>query len=102
MFLVSSEFLNGAPFNMTMYSTIRGKYEVKEHPRLENTLQEYQKSGTSLVKLRNKACVEVYSALLISTKSDLILVSSHPNSTNSLVGFETGQESQLVDGSFPH
>ena len=94
VFLVSPKFIDGAPFNATGLS-------IEGGPGPVNHLQAYQKNKTSSVKLENKECVEIYLATIISTNSDLILVSDYSSSTNSLVSFETEQESRLVDESFP-
>lgn len=90
VFLVSSEFLDGAPFNAPLM------YDWNA----ANILQDYQNNQTSLLKLENKACVEVYTAPIISANSDLVLVSTYSDSNNSLLYCETSQDSQLVEGSY--
>ena len=87
VFLVSSEFLDGAPFDvsdMTVYG-------------YSHTLEDYQKDQTSLEKLDNKACVELYTAPIISKFSDVVLVSTHSNATNFLPFYDHSQ-SQLLTG----
>ena len=90
VFLVSSEFLDGAPFNA--YWMI---------PDAGELLQDYQNNQTSLVKLENKECVEVYTAPIISTNSDLILVSTYSGSNNSVLYYDYSQDSQLLLDSYP-
>ena len=93
--LVSREFVDGAPFDVTLFSvdgfSVDGDYT--------DTLLDYQKNHTSLVTLDNKACVEIYTAPIISTYSDLILVSTYSNATNSLLYYDQHQDSQLIIGS---
>ena len=74
-FLVSSEFPNGAPFLNT------------EEPEVSKVLEGYQKNQTSLERLEIKKCVEVYTAQLVSSHSDLILVSTYSDSINSLLAY---------------
>lgn len=88
--IVSREFLDGAPFYVT------SRYPDGNDT---DTLLDYQKNHTSLVTLDNKACVEIYTAPIISTYSDLILVSTYSNATNSLLYYESDQDSQLIMGS---
>lgn len=101
VFLVSSEFLDGAPFNasnMTYWSNYL--YDPgRPYINATNVLQDYQNNQTSLIKLENKECVEVYEAQVVSANSDLILVSTYSNSNNSLLYYELGQDSQLLSDS---
>ena len=78
MYLVSSEFLNGAPFN--------GESSGDPFKSLEG----YQKNQTSLERLDAKTCVEVYTAQIMSSHSDVLLVSTYSNFTNSLLGNQEG------------
>ena len=78
-FLVSSEFLNGAPFS--------DPYGDSTNIFLEG-LEVYQKNQTSLERLDVKTCLEVYTAQIISSHSDVLLVSIYSNSTNSLLEYE--------------
>ena len=75
-FLVSSEFLTGAPFSFPYDygDSTSGLFEV---------LEGYQKNQTSLEKLDVKTCVEVYTAPVISSHSNVLLVSNFSNFTNS-------------------
>ncbi len=70
VYLVSSEFLDGAPFD----------------PKWEN-LQAYQKNQRSLVRLENKACSKAFTAPMISSTSALLLISDYSNSSDSLIGY---------------
>ena len=91
-FLVTSDFLNGAPFNATEveYSVINDM--TYRYPKL----QYYSENQTSFVKLENKQCVEIYTAPIISTHSDLLLVSSDLHATNSLLSQNRYVDSQLI------
>ena len=77
-FLVSSEFLDGAPFPFFYTEPESNSFEV---------LEGYQKNQTSLEKLDVKKCVEVYTASIISSHSDVLLVSIYSNITNSLLDY---------------
>ena len=72
-YLVSREFLNGAPFSF---------------PNRFKDLEGYQKNQTSLERLDVKTCLEVYTAQIIPSHSDVLLVSIYSNSTNSLLEYE--------------
>ena len=82
VFVVSNEFLDGAPF------------ELPDLP-LKRTLQGYQTNQTSLVKLENTACVDVYTAQPISTNSDLLMVSTYSNHINSLYDYFVNATSKM-------
>ncbi len=91
VFVVSSEFLDEAPFDA---------FSIDYDSNLTELLQDYQNNQTSLVKLENKECVEVYTAPIISTNSDLILVSTYSDSNKSLLYWDLSQDSQLLIGSY--
>lgn len=74
VFLVSREFLSGAPFFSSPYD--RSLWEE---------LEAYQKNLTSLERLENKKCVEVYTAPIVSSHSDLLLISTYSTHTSSLI-----------------
>ena len=88
-FLVSSEFMDGAPFNVT---PILDPYETSPNmlQNYENIAQKFQKNQTSVARLENKACVEIYTAPIISTNSDLLLVSNYSEPNNSVLDLLTG------------
>ena len=94
-FVVTSDFLNGAPFNFT--TTQNHGADIDGSPYLRNILQEYQNNQASLVKLENKQCVETYTAPIISAYSDLFLVSSDLHATNSLLTLYPYAYSQLIN-----
>lgn len=91
-FLVSSEFLDGAPFDLSIFP--KDSIAYGNISGVANVLQEYQKNQTSLVELENKKCVETYTAPMFST-SDLLLVSTHSNSTNSVLYLDLDVDSPL-------
>ena len=95
VFFVSTEFLDGAPFNFTT-SPGDGSWSLPYASIWTNRLQDYQKNQSSLTKLGNKACVEVYRAPTISTNSDVLLVTTHSNHTNSLLYYSLHHESSLL------
>ncbi len=93
IYLVSSHFLDGAPFDPK-------SNDPDPDPRWEN-LQAYQKNQASLVRLENKACSEAFTAPIISSASVLILISDYSNSSNSLIGYGY-RESRFIPGSPYH
>ena len=81
VFLVSKDFLLGAPFDLDFLVPINtsaeGLYEdwpETSQDTLETTLQDYQKNLTQLAVLENSACIEAYTAPIISSQSDLLVV----------------------------
>lgn len=95
-FLVTSDYLNGAHFNTTEVEDSAGGVLSYWHGKLQN----YSKNQTSFVKLENKQCVETYTAPMISTHSDLLLVSSDLHATNSLLSQYISADSQLINDIF--
>ena len=84
IFLVSSEFSSGAPFSSPFKDSIT--HEIY-NDTLEG-LESLRKNQTSLERLDVKKCVDVYTAPIISSYSDVLLVSTYSNSTNSLLDFQ--------------
>ena len=95
-YLVTSEFLDGAPFQWSGSLLNSGPYNSTTITALEGTLQEYRNNQISLVKLENKECVAVYTAPIISTYSDVFLVSSDLKATRSLLLAYLGVDSPLI------
>ena len=96
--LVTSKFLDGASFNVSAaISEIYGAPEDNTTQALQDTLQDYQKNR-SFVKLESKVCVDTYSATIVSTNSDLILVSDYQDANNSLVWYGQKISSSLIHG----
>ena len=99
VFLVTSEFLDGAPFNVSGiypgYNTIQQETALQDS--LQVDLQDHKKNN-SFVKLESKECVDTYSAPIISTNSDLILISDCPDAGNSLIWYDQDVNSPLIDG----
>ena len=107
-FLVTSEFVDGASFNVpavfpstakdNTLQTFDDTLQAKLQAKLQASLQDY-KTNRSFVKLESKECVDTYSAQIVSTNSDLIMVSDYPDPSNSLVWYFRGAMSSLIDGS---
>lgn len=90
VFLVSREFLDGASFTLQLSSQLQFEDPTLNSSKVLDSskfLEGYQKNRTSLETLENKACMEAYSAPVISSRSDLLLVSTYSNFTNSLLCF---------------
>ena len=96
-FLVSSEFLNGAPFSIPYMSSISYPEPEIDVDDALKALEAYQKNQTSLERLDVKSCVDVYNAPIISSHSDTLLVSTFSNVTNSLLDVQEGQQGSLYD-----
>lgn len=92
VFLVSSDFLKGASFGYLDNVGYPGEDKL-------NHLRAYQKNLTSLEKLENKKCVEVYTAPIIYSYSDLLLVSPYSYVNQSSLLYYNHQISQLVASS---
>ena len=89
LFLVSSEFLNGAPFFIPYEEPYDNAFEV---------LEGYQKNQTSLERLDFKTCVEVYTAPIIPSHSDVLLVSNYSSFlSNSLLDYEYARQGGIYD-----
>ena len=91
-FLVTSDFLDGAAFNVTAVFPTLGNGTFN----LQNKLQAYNNNQTSFVKLENEKCVETYTAPILSANSDLLLVSSNLHATNSLLSAILAADSQFI------
>lgn len=108
VYLVTSEFLDGAPFNSSLatndvfdldISSLLPSQNLQDtlQDTLRDTLQDY-KANHSFARLEFKECVETYSAPIISTNSDLMLVSNSSddsNANNSLVWYHEDAYSPL-------
>lgn len=123
VFLVSNEFLLGAPFDMTSLLSVHKDSalnftEVNPYmylPQsdqaptlsevlpdtlqvtLSDTLRDYQKNSAAMVSLNNSACIEAYTAPIFSTKSDLLVVCNYTTADNSLLALLPNVESRSVN-----
>lgn len=107
-YMVTREFLDGAPFNSSLAdrpvgpilditSTLVHLQDDSQddlQDTLRDTLQDY-KTNHSFAKLEVEECVDTYSAPIISTNSDLILVSNYENANNSLIWYDQDLYSPL-------
>ena len=99
VFLVTRGFLDGAPFNVSATTGYEIGYEIDNETALQDTLQvdlQDHKKNHSFVKLESKECVDTYSAPIISTNSDLILISDCPDAGNSLVWYNQDLNSPML------
>lgn len=71
----------------------------KELNDAQDALQDI-KTNDSYVKLQNKECVDTYSAPIISTNSDLFLVSDYQDANNSLIWSGTEIDTGFGDNVF--
>ena len=97
-FLVSSEFLSGARFSFSFEDSKGMASEIWDINHWTEVLEGYQKNQTSLERLSVETCLEVYTAQVLSSHSDVLLVSSYSNFTNSLLGYQyTGYQYDIWD-----
>ena len=89
---MTSDFLNGAPFNVADSLSISGLPSY-----LQYHLENYNNNQTSFVRLENNQCVETYTAPIISNNSDLLLVTSDLHATSSLLNCVINSDSQLIN-----
>ena len=90
-FLVSNEFLHGAPFSLPNgWSNI--------DPLMREVLEGYQKNQASLERLNVNTCVKVYTAPIISSYQNVLLVSTYSNLTNSLLSFDDAERGSFNEG----
>ena len=97
-FGVSSEFFDGGTFEIPWTGLVpieEGTSEILE-TNLKTYQQDYQKNQSSLQRLETLACLEIYSAPIISTNSDLFIVLTSRYFNNSLVAFQQGIDSELI------
>ena len=91
-FLTSSNFFDGAIFNLDASIAVQND----TNPSITNALQKYQKNQTALKRLENEACLKVYTASIVSKYSDVFLVTTYSNSTNSLILWSVSKNSKLI------
>lgn len=96
VFVVSDSFLEGAPFSTNLHGYTVDRPEVKS---FQDRLRDLQQNTTSWTKLDNEACVKAYSPSIISSRADVVLVSSTPNSTNSLLSMYADVQAQIISTS---
>lgn len=96
-FVVSKDFLQGAPFSTDLYCRDE-LYTVTstDITSFQDRLGDLQQNTTSWTRLENEACTKAYSPNIISSRADIVLVSSIPNSTNSLIGFRDGSSAHII------
>ena len=91
-YLVSDDFLRGAPFYFPNEAYYNGMYEINTYGPF---LKDYQKNQTSLERLDVRTCVEIYTAPIISSHSDVLLISTYSNLSNSSLNCPDG----IINGS---
>ena len=88
-FGVTSDFLTGAPFNVSV--ELAGSQAESFKPRVERL-----RNSTSLVRLENDACLAAYNNTIITSWGDVLVISTRPSSNNNsllwAMGFPYGPE----------
>lgn len=77
-FGVTSDFLTGAPFNVSVQ--VSGPLAESFKPRVARL-----QNSTSLVRLENEACLAAYNNTVITSWGDVLVISTQPSSNNSLL-----------------
>lgn len=122
--IVTEDFISGAPFNLTGPWVSRyykdnvtvptfaatppnGELghvfdlDVNGRLKLSDIMYDYfdniQRSANSWERLDNKACLKAYENVFISSRRNLILVSSNKNSTNSVLDYGSADFSSDLD-----
>lgn len=66
VFVVSSDFVHGAPFELQYYESAAGNLEIidPDHSKIpEDSLENLQRNHTTLLQLDNQECIREYSFL---------------------------------------
>lgn len=103
VFLVSDNFFDGATFNLSTLLPYGGRIDGERvtfsGEDLQTTLENYQINTSSLTRLDNEACVKAYSANIISSRADVILVSSTTAQENSVLAIHPVVNTQIMTDS---
>lgn len=99
VFTVTNDFLTGAPFNLSQAMVMPARtYSYGSYYNDDTrNVQHMRGNLTKLQKLDNKACIEEYSKEIISTRSDVLLISSYENNTNALLDFWPYQLPKMME-----
>jgi len=87
--LVTEDFLTGAPYNA---SNVPPEYDSQSYLDTESLaptkIQSMQRHASNYSVLGLKDCLHTYSDIYVSTYSDVIMISSDRNDTNSLLAWD--------------
>ena len=118
-FVVGENFLTGAdyhipsvldkPWNL-VFSDVPYQYVEPGNPQPYSHIDsedipaqlQLLRHAPRLERLENKECIKAYSALIVSDRGSVLLVSSYHNSTNSLLGIEGGHTYSFKDNIYPN
>lgn len=93
VFTVTNDFLTGATFNLSQALTMpdgvyQASYNDKDPRALEKkTANNMRANLPGLQRLENKDCIRMYSEQIISTRSNVLLVTSSKNDTTAIMDF---------------
>jgi len=99
VFVVSRDFVHGAPFELQYYESAAGNLEIidPDHSKIpEDSLENLQRNHTTLLQLDNQECIREYLSSINSANADVVLVTTTANSTNSVLSWHQGVKSALV------
>ena len=100
VFLVSKEFPSGSPFNASAGKFWGSGYEKTGVEAASALLEEYQRNVTSLKSLSNEVCIKTYTSSIISSNSDVILVSDYSSATDSFLVSNLDVESTVLPDAY--
>ena len=75
--ITTADFINGAPYNLTDSTSVMDEFY--------NYHDGIQKKAASWERLSNRECIQAYSNLFLTSRRNLVLVSSDRNETNSVL-----------------
>jgi hypothetical protein len=101
VFVVSKDFFEGAPFSADLYGHVEvwGGLPDADLTPYQDRLGGLQQNKTSWTQLENEACIKAYTPSILSSRADVVLVSSTSNSTNSLLSFSADISAQITTNS---
>ena len=105
IFTVDANFPTGSSFNLKETNfNIDKQISASESAALERSLDWLHDNISSLTKLDKAACIKAYGNDYVSSYSDLLLVSSTKNATNSLLSWDSSSPRffPYIDDSGPY
>jgi len=101
VYVVASNFFEEGPINSSIIGNIPSR-QFYGGEGLGEILRGWQHNTTSFERLENEACLKAYSANIISSRSDVVLVSSTPDSSNSFLAIYPEVDAQVITNSVFH
>ena len=90
VFIVTEDFLTGAPFNLSA-AEVNGSTIIDDgnpvDPQISQQAQELRAKSSSLEIMKNGACKNAFSSVFISRYTNFLIIASGKNATNSVLGY---------------